>query len=158
MFKKILFLTLALPFLLFVPRADAAQKNLKLTTYYPAPYGEYATMKVGTPKSTSGMTNAGAFSLLGSSPQMDFIDSDGQDWAIQVDAGKMSFVREAWNDDLVLDGAGRVGIGTDAPNQDSKLEVVGAPIRATGGLILPVVNVTGGGTAPTADGSIWIQT
>jgi hypothetical protein len=72
----------------------------------------------------SGMSNGGQLAIKGNAPQIDFIDTDHNDWAIHVNEGRMYFIRQPWNySDLVLDGNGNVGIGTHAPNQ--KLEVIG---------------------------------
>ncbi|MEB3167583.1 MAG: hypothetical protein VKK97_02510 [Synechococcaceae cyanobacterium] len=64
------------------------------------------------------LTNAGQLAIKGDSVQLDFIDTDHQtDWAINVNNGKLSFVRSPENNDLVLDGSGNVGIGTITPGQ-----------------------------------------
>ncbi|MEB3167582.1 MAG: hypothetical protein VKK97_02505 [Synechococcaceae cyanobacterium] len=72
------------------------------------------------------LRQGGQLAIKGSSAQLDFIDSDlGQtDWAINVDQGKLSFVRAPDSKDLVIDDKGNVGIGTESPT--TKLHVVGA--------------------------------
>lgn len=86
--------------------------------------GKWDTGKHGS------MSHGGSLAIISNAPQIDFIDTDrsdegnDRDWSIHVNGSKMYFVREPWEyTDLVLDGRGSVGIGTDNPG--SKLEVVG---------------------------------
>jgi hypothetical protein len=90
----------------------------------------------------SKMTNGGNLIIKGSAPQIDFVDTDNTDWSIHVNSNKMYFIRQPWNyQDLVLDGSGNVGIGTDQPQK--KLDVKGD------------VQVSG---AISCGGKIWIRT
>jgi hypothetical protein len=71
---------------------------------------------VAAEDSTSGLSGVGTLRLSASAPQIDFVDSDHNDWAIHVNGNRLHFIREPWNViDLVLDGAGNVGIGTANP-------------------------------------------
>jgi hypothetical protein len=107
--------------------------------------------------SDSGLTNGGLLAIKSSFPQLDFIDTNPNqgDWAIHVENSKLHFVRQPWNStDLVLDGAGNVGVGTDAPAArlhvagstlvDSDLTVRGT-LQAPGGVIRRVWMATGNG-------------
>jgi hypothetical protein len=92
--------------------------------------------------SDSKMTYGGTLVLKGNAPQIDFVDTDNNDWSIHVNSNKMYFIREPWNyQDLVLDGAGNVGIGTDAPG--AKLDVRG-DVKVSGSI--------------ACGGKIWIRT
>lgn len=67
---------------------------------------------------SSSLNGGGNIAIVSSSPQIDFIDTENNDWAIHVNSNKMYFIRQPWNyRDLVLDGTGNVGIGTDDPKQ-----------------------------------------
>ena len=72
----------------------------------------------------NGMASGGNLAIKSNAPQIDFIDTEHKDWAIHVNSNKLYFIREPWETtDLVLDGAGNVGIGTDSPGE--KLHVTG---------------------------------
>ena len=98
----------------------------------------------------SRLNGGGNLVLKGNAPQIDFLDADHKDWAIHVNSNKMYFIREPWNfTDLVLDGAGNVGMGTDSPR--AKLEVRGGAIMPSfgpgedAGLFWPPDAAGGGG-------------
>ncbi|MGB9586016.1 MAG: hypothetical protein ACPL7A_01195, partial [Anaerolineales bacterium] len=85
--------------------------------------GPQAKLHVSTDGSSgTGMSFRGNLEINSGSPQINFNDVDNNDWAIHVNSNKMYFIREPWTyTDLVLDGAGNVGIGTTGPG--GKLEV-----------------------------------
>ena len=81
-----------------------------------------AKLSIVTAEATSALNLGGEFSIHDANPQMDFIDSNGSDWAIRVDGNRMYFIRESWNyKDLVLDGTGNIGMGTHTPS--AKLDI-----------------------------------
>lgn len=85
-----------------------------------------------TPDPESRLSGSGQLQIKGNAPQIDFIDTDHGDWAIHVNSNRMYFIREPWNvADLVLDGTGRVGMGTDQPR--AKLEIRDGALMASAG-------------------------
>ncbi|MFZ2725377.1 MAG: tail fiber protein [Methylococcaceae bacterium] len=95
-----------------------------------------SSITIGDKNVKTALTNEGILRLKGSAPQIDFIDSDHNDWAIHVNSSKMYFIRQPWSfTDLVLDGTGRVGVGTDNPSE--KLEVAGR-IKDQTGYVMPI--------------------
>lgn len=119
---------------------DGATGNVGIGTPTPG-----SKLTVQGPVSTSkdpdsGLRDAGQLAIKSTAPQLDFIDSDSNsnDWAIQVNGGKLSFVRPPWNNkDLVLDGGGCVGIGTDTPQGELHIsETIGTAASALKGTLL----------------------
>jgi hypothetical protein len=111
---------------------------------------------------SSNLTFGGNLAIISDRPQIDFIDTNNNDWSIYVNSNKMFFVREPWStNDLVLDGAGNVGIGTSSPN--AKLEVSG-DVKATrfigdgSQLTNLTVGVTGLNLATTNNSTVGIGT
>ncbi len=81
------------------------------TTTAPSPLTVAGSAYVAT-----AMSSAGTVSIKDAAPQINFDDTDHNDWAIHVNSNKMYFIREPWNfSDLVLDGAGNIGIGDASP-------------------------------------------
>ena len=71
---------------------------------------------VGSAYVATAMSDAGEISIKDAAPQINFDDTDNNDWAIHVNSNKMYFIREPWTfTDLVLDGAGNIGIGDASP-------------------------------------------
>lgn len=76
----------------------------------------------GTPRaskhSSSQLSTGGMVAVAGTAPQIDLIDTSGTDFALRVSNDKFQLLRSPNHEsDLAIDGAGRVGIGTDAPAQ-----------------------------------------
>lgn len=86
----------------------------------------------------SGMNGVGQLAIKGSAPTIDFIDTDHNDWSIHVNNNKMFFIRQPWEfKDLVLDGSGNVGIGTENPAAKLNIfEETGTPASASAGSLL----------------------
>ncbi|MFN7896181.1 MAG: hypothetical protein ACK5Q6_08500 [Cyanobacteriota bacterium] len=83
----------------------------------------------------SGITAGGQLAIKGNAPQIDFIDIDHNDWSIHVNSNKMYFIRQPWeHSDLVLDGAGKIGIGTSEPQ--AKLQIVHTNQEPNGGALI----------------------
>ncbi|MCX5952094.1 MAG: hypothetical protein NTZ40_01040 [Cyanobacteria bacterium] len=98
----------------------------------------------------SGITAGGQLAIKGNAPQIDFIDTDHNDWSIHVNSNKMYFIRQPWEfTDLVLDGGGRVGIGTDNPL--AKLHVLG-DLLVKGAVVRSIW--AGSGNGPTEVGDM----
>ncbi len=143
-----------------VPRLfiDQATGNLALGTLGSEARLEVAgTLKVAVNHNTvrdpdSGLNYGGSLLVKGNAPQIDFIDTEHRDWAIHVNENRLYFIREPWDyQDLVLDGAGNVGMGTHQPR--AKLEVRGGAIMpsfgatAAAGIQFPPDPGGGGGDA-----------
>jgi hypothetical protein len=91
------------------------------------------------------LTRRGNLAIRSNVPQIDFLDMDGngKDWAIQVRNNKLSLICSPWEDkNLVLDGSGRVGIGTESPRE--KLEVAGRTRVESDLVVKGDVQVSGG--------------
>ena len=117
---------------------DQTTGNLGVGTVTPEARLEVAgTLKVvgnnnAVKDSSSGLTAGGALVLKGNAPQIDFIDTEHNDWAIHVNENRMYFIREPWTfTDLVLDGNGNIGMGCFDPR--ARLEVRGGAIMPSFG-------------------------
>ena len=115
------------------PPAPGPQE-VTITTYYPAPYGVYSDMIVTQRQSIGDVNLDGSF--------------NSGDMAVDSSGNPM------WGS---LTVAGNVGIGTTNPGAN-KLEVVGGPIKATGGLIVQTVaNQTAENNMTKVDGQMWLR-
>ena len=103
----------------------------------------------GAPKDPdSGLGYGGQLAIKGNAAQLDFISTEYDDWAIYVHNNKMRFVRQPWSYELVLDGKGNVGIGTETPR--AKLEVIG-DLNVTDGFVRRISMATGLGPSDPID-------
>ena len=143
-----------------------AEKKVTLTTYYPAPYGEYENVKangellVGSSShdlflapvpDISNLTYKGYARIYGMRPQLDFVDVDNIDWAIHVNANRMYFIPSPWNYQcLVLNGAnGYVGIGTNLPTTSPSEQ-----LTVAGNILVSANATTGANGDITANGNM----
>ncbi len=154
--RRKLFLSVTLLTILFTPAIASAQQQeeIILSTYYPAPYGEYDEL-------TAYWIDVDDTAA----PAVD--DEDGRDIAIRAQQGGAAFTVNPDGGDIILipgdkdaGSTGRdggVGIGTTNPT--AKLEVQGGAIKATGGLILhTVASSAAEATMTKVDGQIWLRT
>jgi hypothetical protein len=103
----------------------------------------------GAPKDPdSGLGYGGQLAIKGNAAQLDFISTEYDDWSIYVHNNKMRFVRQPWSYELVLDGRGNVGIGTETPR--AKLEIIG-DLNVTDGFVRRISMVTGLGPEDETD-------
>jgi hypothetical protein len=99
----------------------------------------------------SGMSNGGNLAIKSNAPQIDFIDTDHNDWSIHVNAHKMYFIRQPWEfTDLVLDGGGNVGMGTDNPA--AKLHVANHTLNNAA--FQPLIKLTANQNNESADNAL----
>lgn len=96
----------------------------------------------------SGLVYGGQLAIKGNAAQLDFISTEYDDWSIYVHNNKMRFVRQPWIYELVLDGRGNVGIGTETPR--AKLEVIG-DLNVTEGFVRKISMTTGLGPSDETD-------
>ncbi|MFN9568874.1 MAG: tail fiber domain-containing protein [Cyanobacteriota bacterium] len=75
--------------------------------------------------SQSDLRRAGQIAIKSNVPQLDFIDPDSNqgDWAIQVNDGRMCFIRSPFEVTMILQPGGNVSIGADSNSH--KLHVAG---------------------------------
>jgi hypothetical protein len=126
---------IALLAVMIAPAILCAEEKITLSTYYPAPYGKYWDLEardnftVGEEGTTSDPLTS-TTTLYGDL----FILPQNRDGVEGLEGGN-------------------VGIGTDVP--ETKLEVVGGAIKATGGLI---IETRTDDPAASVDGQLWLRT
>lgn len=130
------------------------QLDKDLLVYGPVGIGTRLTVRggaggAGAPKDPdSGLGYGGQLAIKGNAAQLDFISTEYDDWAIYVHNNMMRFVRQPWSYELVLDGRGNVGIGTETPR--AKLEVIGN-LNVTDGFVRKISVATGLGPEDETD-------
>jgi len=114
---------------------DGATGNVGIGTTTPGAKLTVSGANNASKDHESGMNAGGQLAIKGNAPQIDFIDTDHNDWSIHVNSNKMYFIRQPWEyTDLVLDGGGKVGIGTAEPQ--AKLQIVHTNQDPNGGAIM----------------------
>lgn len=110
----------------------AIADEVKISTYYPAPAGVYNQMNTRT----FGVGDNNGDGLINNNDGPDPTTNPGDVWI-----------------------AGNVGIGTTTPGVN-KLEVVGGPVKTTGGLIIETRDSTQGDPpgAELVNGRMWLRT
>jgi len=178
--RKNCLLALTIALLCFHPRLVGSE-TLTLTTYYPAPYGGYASIlstgqtllardngAVGIGTDTTGSAKLsvmnGTVGIGTTDPQanLHIIESTTGDPDIKIGKDNGNWIDMGWNR---ANAAGMISttngasitmrggnVGIGTANPTAKLEVVGGTIKASGGLVLPP-----GAPATPMPGDIWVQ-